>query len=177
MESPTNNKKVNTMIKKLLIISSVMLSSTVWGNRHADITYAEVVDVQPVYRTISVPERRENCERVPREIRHRNHGGAVLGGIIGGAIGNRFGGGRGRDASTALGLIIGAGIGSNHDRRNSRYERRMETHCYTDTIYRDEQQLDGYDVSYIYDGRIHHTMTRHHPGDRIKIRVKVDVIE
>lgn len=150
------------------------------AGRYNNINYGQVIEVEPIYQHVSIPEERQVCDR-RRDYRHydnrRNEnsaGRAILGGIIGGAIGNRFGKGRGRDASTALGVLIGAGIGANKHNHNYRYNRQ---NCYLETHYRDEERFMGYDVTYEYNGDIYQTHMQNHPGDRIKLRVNVDVID
>ena len=182
-------KTIKNMFKSIVLLS---LISTAYADRYdSEYTYAPVVDVQPIYSTYQIPEEHRVCENRPNRTRHYNSnrrhsnaGGAILGGIIGGLVGNHFGDGRGRDAATAAGIIAGAAIGSNarpvgyydnrrHGRRYNRHQRR----CYTETEYRQEQRISGYDVSYDYDGKIHHTRLQNHPGDRVRIRVNVQVAE
>ncbi len=144
----------------------------------SDVIIAKVIDVRPITETISVPERREMCERIPPEERrrHKSHGGAILGGIIGGVLGNQVGKGNGRKAATAAGLVIGSAIGNKNDERRA-HAPGPDTRCYLDTVYREEEQLAGYDVSYRYNGEVRHTRMRQHPGSEIQLRVDVSVIE
>jgi uncharacterized protein YcfJ len=181
-------------IRNLLAGMTLMMASTFASAGHYDneYTYAPVVDVQPVYETIRVPQNRRVCEDRNRGSRGRSYGerrtssggGAVLGGIIGGLLGNRFGDGRGRDAATAVGIIAGAAIGSGADKSNRRYSnsRYSNRHngrrqCYTQRDYYEEQRITGYDVAYEYIGRTYHTRMQNHPGDRVRIQVNVQVAE
>jgi len=151
----------------------LLVTANRYNNGH--INYGQVVDVEPIYRSVSIPEERQVCERHNNRYNNRRHtsntGKVILGGIIGGAIGNRFGKGRGRDASTALGVLIGAGVGANkgHNHNNRR-------NCYVETHYRNEDRFMGYDVTYSYNGDLYHTQMQEHPGDRVKLRVNVDVV-
>ncbi len=153
----------------------LMVAATRYNS--SNINYGQVVEVEPIYQIVSIPEERQVCDRRrshqgTRNNRHGNHAGsAILGGIIGGAIGNRFGKGRGRDASTALGVLIGAGVGANQGHNHS--SRR---NCYVETHYREEDRFMGYDVTYKYNGNLYHTQMQEHPGDRIRLRVNVDVV-
>jgi len=143
-------------------------------------TYAQVVDVQAVYETYQVPENRRVCQD-PRqrnqnphpERQRKNTGAAVIGGIIGGLIGNRFGDGHGRDAATAAGVIAGATIGANAQPAH----RQQRPNCYTETRYRQEQRIAGYDVSYDYNGKIYQARLQNHPGDRVRVQVNVQIAE
>ena len=163
---------------KQLIVLILGLSSTVWAGRYNDVILVDVIDSQPIIETVSIPERREICERVAYDDRDRKprHGGSLLGGIIGGAIGNRFGRGHGRDAATIAGVMIGASVGAENSKRNKRY-RDVDTRCYIDTVYVDEEQLVGYDVSYRYNGELRYVEMATHPGKQIKLRLDVSVVE
>ncbi len=184
-------------IRNILAGMTLMMATTFVSAGHYDndYTYAPVVDVQPIYETIRVPQNRRVCEDRYRSPRDRSYGerrtsggGAVLGGIIGGLLGNRFGDGRGRDAATAVGIIAGAAIGSGADRNNRRYNSRYSSsrygnrhhgrrQCYTQRDYYEEQRIVGYDVAYEYIGRTYHTRLQNHPGDRVRIQVNVQVAE
>lgn len=163
------------------LFTTIALAATTFsvnaGQYSNDYDYAEVVDVQTIYETYQVPQNRRVCNdnRNYRQSSHRgNGGGAVLGGIIGGLIGNRFGKGSGRDAATAAGILTGAAIGSNSKNRRNGYSNR---NCHTQTQYRQEERIAGYDVSYDYQGRIYQTTMQNHPGSRVKVAVNVQVVD
>lgn len=168
-----------------LLLTAVFMSlplvatATRYNNiNHSNISYGRVIAAEPIYHNVSVPEERQVCDRRRNHGDYRykqnteNAGKAILGGIIGGAIGNRFGKGRGRDASTALGVLIGAGIGA--DSNNRRHHRQS---CYVETFYHNEERFMGYDVTYEFKGQLYQTQMQQHPGDRVRLRVNVDVID
>ncbi|MFC3194353.1 glycine zipper 2TM domain-containing protein [Marinicella sediminis] len=164
-------------MNKLLTFSSLLLLPliAVAGRYNEQVVYAPVLDVRPVYRTVSVPDRREVCDH--RGYRHhrseeRSRSGAVIGGLLGGAIGNRFGKGSGRDVSTAVGIMIGASVGA---RKNK--HRHTPVRCRTETRYHQEEQLSGYDVTYEYLGVSHQTWMNNYPGEHIRIRVDHQVLD
>ncbi len=168
-------------MKKITITALLIgLPMLVTASRYSNINYGRVVEVEPIYQQVSIPEERQVCDRRRNHHGYQSHrnknsaGKAILGGIIGGAIGNRFGKGRGRDASTALGVLIGAGIGANKGNYSHRYNRQS---CYIETFYRDEERFMGYDVTYEYNGDLYQTQMQEHPGDRVRLRVNVDVID
>lgn len=145
--------------------------------------YAQVISAQPIidYVTVTTPVR--ECweeTQVYRVDRHSNNGGGtLLGAIIGGVIGHQFGSGHGRDAATVAGVIIGAGIGSDaarHGDRNrygsERHERQVER-C--ETRYREhrEERIDGYRVTYRYNGQKYVTEMPYDPGNRLRVRVDI----
>ncbi|MCB1582633.1 MAG: hypothetical protein R3E90_03220 [Marinicella sp.] len=165
------------MKKMMLLVLAMGLPLIASANRYNQVEYGRVVEVEPIYQSVSMPEERQVCDRgLDDRYRHRprtsNAGNAVLGGIIGGAIGNKFGKGRGRDASTALGILIGAGIGAN---KNNHHAPRQT--CYVETYYHQEERFMGYDVTYEYGGELYHTQLNQYPGDFVRLEVDVRVVD
>ena len=148
--------------------------------------YARVVDVQPLVTRVRVSSPQRECWDETR-IDDRGHGGprssaggAILGAVIGGVIGSQVGSGRGRDAATAAGAVIGAGIGHRQAQRNAHAPPPREyTVQRCDTRYSDhwEERIDGYKVTYVYNGRRQVTELPYKPGDRIRVRVDVSPAE
>jgi uncharacterized protein YcfJ len=142
--------------------------------------YARVVDVNPIIHRVRVTTPREECytDTVYEEVRPQPAAGpTILGGIIGAAVGNQVGHGDGRRAATAAGAIIGAAIGNNQaQRRVSGYSEtraRDVERCSTRYEERYEERIDGYNVTYVYNGRQSTTRLPYDPGDRIRVRVDV----
>ena len=145
---------------------------------------AKVIKVKPVYRKIRVLTPIRQCwdEPVVRSSggysQPKSAGGMAVGSIIGGVIGHQVGKGRGNKLATALGAIIGAGIG--HDAVNG-HLKSSQRHSYTEYEEQCEVQnqvsydevVDGYDVTYRYQGERHQVEMPHHPGKRLKLRVSV----
>lgn len=143
--------------------------------------YARVVDVDPIYRGVRVRHPREVCteEPVTERVVHRGHpnpGAVLLGAVVGGVIGHQFGGGHGQDVATAAGAVIGANHAANRSSHGSHVTERTvyETRCETVRETRHVSRIDGYDVTYRYNGRLFHTRTEEHPGSRIRVRVDVE---
>ncbi len=165
---------MNKILMTALIITLPMAATASRYNNN--VSYGQVIEAVPIYQNVSIPEERQVCDRRRHDNYHNQRknnktGSTLLGGIIGGAIGNKFGRGRGRDASTALGVLIGASIGANKQNSNQRNS------CYIETYYHNEQRMVGYDVTYEYKGEMYQTQMQDHPGDRVRLRVNVDVIE
>ncbi|HEY1136796.1 MAG TPA: glycine zipper 2TM domain-containing protein [Xanthomonadaceae bacterium] len=100
----------------------------------------------------------------------------VLGGIVGAALGSKVGGGSARYATAAVGSMVGGMAGREIYESNQRQRQASVTVC--DMVdardYREaEDEVAGYDVTYVYGGRQYTTRTDHHPGDRIRVRVDV----
>ncbi len=149
------------------------------GGRESAIDYAEVIDVVPMYRqvTVEVPVR-ECVETTASRGQYRDRGrrnpvgGMIVGGIIGGLVGNQIGGGHGNDAATIAGTLIGAGIGTNVANRRVAADYPATT-CTTRYESRTEQRDDGYRVTYEYAGKQYSTHTFKLPGQRIPVSVSV----
>lgn len=146
--------------------------------------YADVVNVEPIVRYVTVSRPERVCEQVEyrADRRHRRHdsaGGTIAGGLLGGVIGRQFGGGKGRDAATIAGVLIGSAIGhdaeannSGRDRhRNRDHEVRTRERCETRYERHEEERIDGYRVSYSFQGENFTTRTEYEPGDKIRIAV------
>jgi uncharacterized protein YcfJ len=158
---------------------------------HSGYDYARVIDVDPIVRRVRVTTPRRECytetryEEVRRgyDPRRGSAGSMILGGIIGAAIGNQIGSGDGRRAATVAGAVIGSAIGHDAgDRRTARnggYRDVREERPYEvercDVRYDEEyeERIDGYRVTYEYNGRRQTTRLPYDPGDKIRVRVDV----
>lgn len=164
-----------------------------------DTDYAQVLSAQPIYSEVRVRSPREECwqERVVYRDEVRNDYrddyrsssaadrtiGTVIGGVIGGAIGHQFSQGSGRQIATAIGAVVGADVGRNavnnnrYNDRGSRYETRervaYEPRCRTVEDARYESRIEGYDVTYRYNGQVYQTRMAYDPGARLPVNVQV----
>jgi uncharacterized protein YcfJ len=153
-----------------------------WSNsrhsRPSDYDYAPVTRVEPIVRQVRIETPRRECYDDVRYVdSHPPHvaGRTLLGGIIGGVIGHQIGSGRGNDAATVAGAIIGAGIGHDSARREYGSATREEVVRRCDVRYEREyeERIEGYRVTYEYNGREYTTRMPYDPGERIKVRVAV----
>lgn len=158
------------------------------GSYQRGYDYARVVDVDPIVRRLRVAVPTQQCwnETHVEEGGYRSsssnvNGATLVGGLLGAVVGNQFGHGDGRRAATVAGAAIGAVVGNqtaaNRDDRNAyRYDdpRTYEVRrCETRHGERYEERIEGYRVSYVYQGRRYTTQMPYDPGDRIRIRVNV----
>ena len=111
----------------------------------------------------------------------------ILGSIIGAAVGNQIGSGDGRRAATVAGAIIGSAVGhdaaarrdarQSTDYRDAYYDNRGREYSVErcETRYRDdwEERIDGYRVTYEYNGVRQVTRLPYDPGDRLRVQVNV----
>ena len=154
--------------------------------------YADVVEVTTLYRYVEVQVPHRECWDevqyidVPKRHRGRHHyrgsaGATITGGIIGGVIGRQFGDGDGRDAMTVVGTLVGAAIGNDIHRSRHRDRGYVRHHVRTETVTRcttsysteERREVDGYLVTYRYNGRRYRTRMDDRPGNRIPINVEV----
>lgn len=157
----------------------------------SDYAYARVIDVDPIVRQVRISEPRRECwtetryedvsytERVgPRQ--KANPGAMILGGLIGAAIGNQIGHGDGRRAATVAGAVVGTAIGHEASSRRDQNQRVVTEsrpydaeRCEVRYDERVEERIDGYRVTYEYNGIRQTTQLPYDPGDRIRVRVDV----
>lgn len=175
------------------LVASAALASPPSGSRYYSrdrnsstaYEYAPVTHVQPIVRQVSVETPNRECYDEARYVESRPHiadpevgGRTLLGGIIGGVIGHQFGSGRGRDAATIAGAAIGAGVGYDAAaRRSSSVHEEIVQRCEVRYEKRYEERIDGYRVTYEYNGREYTTRLPYDPGERIRVRVAVAVAE
>ena len=171
-------------MNKLVItaLTAAVVSAPAYAR--SDIEYAKVVSAEPIYRTVRVSTPRQECydERVVvREPAYRNGdpGAALFGAILGGVAGHQFGKGSGKSVATAAGALIGAGVAQNRTRSYGSATERVsyETRCNSYDEYRTEHRVDGYDVTYRYQGRTYQTRTPYDPGSRIPVQVDVRPVQ
>jgi len=148
--------------------------------------YAPVVRAEPIVRQVRVETPRRECYDDVRTVESRPHisdpavgGRTLLGGIIGGVIGHQFGSGRGQDAATVAGAAIGAGVGYDSARRAYGTSTTQEVVQRCEVRYEDqyEERIDGYRVTYEYNGREYTTRMPYDPGSKIRVRVAVATAE
>lgn len=148
----------------------------------AQYDYAKVISARPLinYVTVKTPVRECWEETQYYTVNpHAGHraGGTLLGAVIGGVIGHQFGSGRGNDAATIAGSLIGAAVGN--DAASQRHPHGVEQHsrpverCKTSYRAHREERIDGYRVTYRYNGQKYVTEMPYDPGNTIRVRVDV----
>lgn len=140
------------------------------------IDYAKVVNVKPIYETVSYSEPYEECHYEERRVRnHRDSNTAIiLGSLIGGAIGNELGHNKSNKRVGAVaGAVLGGSIARDIDRSKRGYRVRNEKVCTTAYQVKYKEELTAYDVAYKYRGMTYYTTMDEHPGKRIRVAVSV----
>ena len=191
---PSSNN-ARRMVGAALIASLGMASAAnardQYDNRYGGYDYADVVNVRPIVESYQVSEPVEQCyeERVPVERyayseRKQSRTPEILGAIVGAAVGRQFGNGRGKDVATVAGAVLGGSIGrdvKNNPRdpyAHNRYGAQYQTvsRCEVTQVYRTEEQVVAYDVSYEYQGNVYHTRMDNEPGRKIRVKVIVQPV-
>ena len=146
------------------------------------VTFAKVVHVEPIYKTIRVSYPEKHCwhEESRKPVKHRvNHVAPeklILGGVIGGVIGHELGRNHNQELATVTGAVIGTAIAHNASAQyyhSGEYRTEHREYCQVENRYRTERKLKGYLVTYRYKGDLFTTQMKNHPGKRIRVNVEV----
>jgi uncharacterized protein YcfJ len=136
-------------------------------------SYAEVVDVKPIVKTIKTPRQACHEEQVTRQKpvqdEHRV-AGTVVGALVGGVLGNQVGGGNGKKLATVAGAAAGGYAGNRVQDRMQKGDTETTTEQRCETVYDSREKTAGYDVTYRRDGKTAIVRMDHDPGPRIPIR-------
>ncbi|ARB46333.1 glycine zipper 2TM domain-containing protein [Alloalcanivorax xenomutans] len=134
--------------------------------------YAEVTNVEPIVKKWQEP--REVCQDVavqrqaPVKDQHRITGSAI-GAVVGGVIGHQFGGGSGKDAATAGGAIVGGIAGNQAQKKMQQNNTVTTTERRCNTVMDNKSSVEGYEVTYVFDGKKDTIKMDNKPGDRLRI--------
>ncbi len=169
------------MLIRTSLATALLITASVVHAGGVQYHHAPVVSVEPHYQTHRSPVDREICweEQGYERVRERGSGSAtptIVGAIIGGVVGNQFGNGSGRRAATAAGAAVGGSIGhdiSRSNRGSTHYHPVTRERCTVQRDWQEERVISGYRVGYRHGGQVYYTHMRHHPGDRIRVRVTV----
>lgn len=99
----------------------------------------------------------------------KGDGDAIAGALIGGLIGNQFGGGRGKDVMTGLGVIVGSNVANGTSKRNGGTIKR--TICDEVPQYQRVKQINGWNVTYMYEGRHYKVYMKEDPGTHVTLEL------
>jgi uncharacterized protein YcfJ len=136
-------------------------------------TYAQVLKVTPLSRTIETP--RQDCHEVPvtrQKPASDSHQllGTIAGAVVGGIVGHQVGGGSGRDIATVAGAAAG-GYGGNRVEKHIQDKQTvttMEQQC--QTVMDKSEKPAGYSVRYQLGDREGTVKMDHDPGERIPVK-------
>lgn len=132
--------------------------------------YAQVLRADEVVERVITRTPEERCDEVEYRGTGSTTGGTVIGAVIGAALGNQVGKGNGRKAATVAGAVAGGAIGNNIARQRAEAEARG---CQLVEVEREQSEVVGYDVEYMYKGEKYMSRLPYDPGNRLRIRVSV----
>jgi len=162
-----------------VILSTSLVTTSAHSETHRTLVEVPVTTVEPVVRVVTHKIPHETCRdervRVEHASRSRSATPSILGALIGGAVAGSLGhNSRAQPAIAVAGAVLGASVGSDVSRsKHRRHYYVNEQRCEIDYELRDEENIIGYRVGYLYGDNIYHTQTRDHPGDTIKLRVEL----
>lgn len=174
-------------MKKLTIFVVLLISVLAAAAAAAsDIDYAEVRSVRPIENTVTHIEYREVCRRVavpvtvmdPVYSRQRDTFAPFVGALAGGALARGITKGEHRNEAAIVGAVIGAYTQRNRTREvqtgyQTRIVQQTQNQCSMEEYPRTFTQVDGYEVTYEYQGDIHTVVLPDMPGDRVQIVTQV----
>lgn len=134
--------------------------------------FADVLDVQPVMKTVSTP--REECRdeavttQNPTRDPHRITGTAI-GAVVGGVIGNQVGGGTGKTIAKVGGAAAGGYAGNRIQKRMQERSTTTTTQQICDTVYDKHEERVGYDVRYRLGEEEGTVRMDYEPGEQIPV--------
>jgi len=135
---------------------------------------ARVTHVEPIYKYGRTATPYKNCRDQYSNGQNRYYRNNYTPVIVGGVIGNQFGDGNAKIATTLVGTVIGGVIAHKLDYNNqSYYGYQDQSDCLINRRHHNKQKIDGYRVTYKYQGKKFTTIMDHHPGKRIPISVSV----
>ncbi len=174
--------RIATVAVAAMLFGGTASADNGYRNSGAQYDYAKVISAQPIVNYVTVKTPVQECWE---EMQYysvdpnagRRGGSTLLGAIIGGVVGHQIGSGRGKDAATVAGSLIGAAIGNDSARK--RHGSAVEQHgrpverCETRYRSHQEERIDGYRVTYRYNGQKYVTEMPYDPGTRLKVRVDI----
>lgn len=169
------------MKRAILMTALAATGAAAFAQGPAFVDRARVLGAEPQYEQVQVP--REACSSQwvteSRPVAGSNgYGGAIVGGVAGGLLGNQVGKGSGREAATAAGAVIGALTGDRLANRNGpAYEQAQREVRTCHTVHDVQSRINGYRVTYEYNGQQYTTVMRDQPGRTLPVRVSVTPLD
>lgn len=135
--------------------------------------YAQVVDVQPVTKTIKTPRQECHDVQVTETAPTRDKkqiAGSVIGAVVGGVVGHQIGDGNGQKIATVAGAAAGGYAGNRIQKRMQDGNTVTTNQQRCETVYDSHKERVGYDVRYRLGNEEGRVRMKHDPGNRIPVR-------
>lgn len=134
--------------------------------------YADVIDVEPVSKTVRTPRQACNEEAVTQQKPVKDEkrvAGTVIGAVVGGVLGNQVGGGDGKKIATAAGAAAGGYAGNQVQKRVQQGNTYTTTQTNCQTVYDSHDEVVAYDVKYRLGKETGTVRMSEKPGDRLPV--------
>jgi uncharacterized protein YcfJ len=163
---------VGSLIGVAVIVGGVGAAA---GLKHAakEPTYAEVVRVAPVFKTVQTPRQACHDEQVThqKEVKDEHRiAGTAIGAVVGGLLGNQIGGGDGKKIATVAGAAAGGYAGNRVQDKMQKANTYTTTEKRCETVSDSAEKAVGYKVTYKLAGKTATVRMDHDPGERIPVR-------
>ena len=169
------NQLVKSMFNRICSILTagivLALASNVATGAQGFETEVTVLDSSPRYVWVREyrPERVCKEVQVSRSAGHNSHTPEIVGAIVGGALGKEISDSR---TSKVAGALLGASIARDIEKSNQRNAgTTTEVVCETINKEVEVRQLEGYDVTYEFGGKVFNGVVNSNPGNRIRVWV------
>jgi uncharacterized protein YcfJ len=134
---------------------------------------AEVVSTRALVKTIKTPRQECHDEQVTRTKPAKDTNrlaGTGIGAVVGGLLGHEVGGGSGKVLATVAGAAAGGYAGNKIEQKVQAGDTYTTTEQRCMTAYDTSEVPNGYDVTYVLDGKHHHVHMDHDPGKTIPLK-------
>ena len=134
---------------------------------------AEVVSARALVKTIKTPRQECHDEQVTRTKPAKDTNrlaGTGIGAVVGGLLGHEVGGGNGKILATVAGAAAGGYAGNKIEQKVQAGNTYTTTEQRCMTAYDTSEVPNGYDVTYVLDGKRHHVRMDHDPGKTIPLK-------
>ncbi|MFC3109477.1 glycine zipper 2TM domain-containing protein [Undibacterium arcticum] len=166
------NVRINLLKLGALVFSSVLPFASSFAASFDDI--ARVINVTPNQERYVQQQQVCDSANIPVSYQgssDRSAGGSIIGGVAGALLGNQIGGGNGRTVATAVGAIAGAMTGDRLDNRGNGYHGEPSRSCHWENNV--TSRMNGYVVTYDYNGHSYTTVMPYDPGQQIRVSISV----
>ena len=134
---------------------------------------AEVVSSKALLKTVRTPRQDCHDEQVThtRQPKDTNRlAGTGLGAVVGGLLGHQVGGGSGKVLATVAGAAAGGYAGNKIEQKVQAGNTYTATEQRCVTAYDTTEVPNGYEVTYLLDGKQHHVHLDHEPGKTLPVK-------
>jgi uncharacterized protein YcfJ len=143
------------------------------GYRMLEHPGAEVISSKAITKTIKTPRQDCRDEQVIRTKTPKDTNrlaGTGLGAVVGGLLGHEVGGGSGKVLATVAGAAAGGYAGNKIEEKVQKGDTYTTTEQRCVTAYDSNEEPNGYEVTYEFNGKRHRVHMDHDPGKIIPVK-------